>query len=261
MSSDTPPRRSSPLGFLAGLRAPLEGFSFLIRRPALWPYAIFPILINIALTLLLLVGLGYAAYSFLQYMHTWPTFAAGWWGRTQEFFAAILVIAITLSVIAGSYILIGGILTAWFNERLAKQVELAIGTPLSELHDLPFKYQVIDALINFSKVALTACVCFLLSIIPVVGIVLGGAISFYVDCFIFGYDYLDYPLALRGIRRKEKRAFARKHRPETLGLGATVLLMNFLPLVGPIFLTTAAAGAVLLHKRLREAETIALLPQ
>jgi CysZ protein len=248
------------MGFMAGLRAPIEGFSFLVRRPRLWHYAVLPILINIALTLLLILGLSWAAYEFLQYMHTWPYFSAGWWSRTQEFFAALGVIAVTLSLIAGSYILVGGILMAWFNERLAKQVEIALGTPPSALTELPLKYQVIDALINFAKVTLTAAVCFLIGCIPFVGFIIGGAISFYVDCFIFGYDYLDYPLALRGLRRADKRAFARRHRPQTLGLGATVLLMNFIPIVGSVFLTTAAAGAVLLHKRLREQESASLPP-
>lgn len=250
-------RQSATVGFLTGLRAPIEGFSFLVRRPKLWHYAVLPITINIVLTVLLLVGLTWAAYEFLQYMHTWPRFA-GWWGRTQEFFVALGVIAVTLSLIAGSYILVGGILMAWFNERLAKQVEMALGTPASELTELPLKYQAIDAVINFSKVMFTAAVCFLIGCIPFVGFIIGGAISFYVDCFIFGYDYLDYPLALRGMRRADKRAFARRHRPQTLGLGATVLLMNFIPIVGSVFLTTAAAGAVLLHRRLREMDGAAL---
>jgi CysZ protein len=255
-----PANRPAHGGFLTGLRAPVEGFSFLLRRPRLWHYALLPILINVVLTLTLFIGLSYGAYRFIADMHAWPRFAASWWGRTQEGFAVLAVVAATLSLIAGSYILLGGILTAWFNERLAKQVEIALGTPASELTELPFRYQAFDAVLNFLKVTLTAAACFFIGCIPVIGFILGGAISFYVDCFIFGYDYLDYPLALRGHRRSAKRAFCRRHRPETLGLGATVLLMNFIPLVGSVFLTTAAAGAVLLHKRLREAEATPVPP-
>ena len=49
--------RRHAVGFLQGLRAPVEGFSFLVRRPKLWPYAIVPILINLVVTVLLFVGL------------------------------------------------------------------------------------------------------------------------------------------------------------------------------------------------------------
>ena len=119
---------------------------------------------------------------------------------------------------------------------------------------MPFRYQVIDGIVDFAIVAGTATGCFVLGCIPVVGFILGGAISLYVDCYVFGEDYLDYPLALRGLRHAEKRAFCNRHRPQVLGLGATVLLMNFVPLAGSIFLTTAAAGSVLLHRRLREIE-------
>lgn len=255
---DAPRRSSIAVGYFQGLRTPLEGLRFLVRRPALWHYAMLPLLINIAITLLLFFGLGYACYQFLLYMHTWPAFSTPWWGRIAEFFSAIVVIAATLSLIVASYLLLGGILCGWFNERLARQVELAIGTPASHMIEVPFKYQVIDSLLDFSKVALTAAACFLIGCIPLIGL-LGTAISFYIDCFIFGYDYLDYPLALRGMRRREKRAFARKHRPQVLGLGTTVFLMNFIPIFGSVFLTTAAAGAVLLHKRLRDDETTALI--
>src|SRR4029079_4257994 len=47
--------------------------------------------------------------------------------------------------------------------------------------------------------------------------------------------------------RSEKVAFARSHRGQTLGLGAVVLLFNFVPVVGPILMTAAVAGSVLLY--------------
>lgn len=64
------------------------------------------------------------------------------------------------------------------------------------------------------------------------------------------HDYFDFPLSLRGKRRQEKREFTRRHRAHTLGLGATVFMVSFVPVVGSLILATAAVGAVLLYRRL-----------
>jgi uncharacterized protein involved in cysteine biosynthesis len=68
---------------------------------------------------------------------------------------------------------------------------------------------------------------------------------------LFGSDYLDYPLALRGLRRHEKQEFLKRRRPYVLGLGTTVFLASLLPFVGAVLLAAAVVGAVLLHRRLQ----------
>ena len=40
--------------------------------------------------------------------------------------------------------------------------------------------------------------------------------------------------------------------PATLGLGSSVMLLTFIPLLSPVLLTTAATGAVLLYRELEE---------
>ena len=67
-------------------------------------------------------------------------------------------------------------------------------------------------------------------------------------------DYLDYPQALRARGRRVQRQFARRHRSATLGLGSSVMLLTFVPLLSPVLLTTAATGAVLLYRKLEEPE-------
>ena len=72
----------------------------------------------------------------------------------------------------------------------------------------------------------------------------------YFTCSTLGFEYFDYLLSLRGLRRSEKLAFARRRRPFTLGLGTSVAVLAFVPIINAVFLTTAVVGAVLLHKRL-----------
>ena len=76
---------------------------------------------------------------------------------------------------------------------------------------------------------------------------MGG--SFYFNWLILGSDFINHPLDLRGMRRAEKRAFVKKHRFHTLGMGAAVTLLLLIPILGAVLLTTAVAGSVLLHRR------------
>ncbi len=100
----------------------------------------------------------------------------------------------------------------------------------------------------------------LLNIVPIVGSIVAICGGMYFQWFILGLDYLDFPMSLRGIRREQKRAFAKHHRWHTLGLGAAVFLLILIPAIGAIFLTTAAAGAVLLHRRLSSLDAVSATP-
>ena len=97
----------------------------------------------------------------------------------------------------------------------------------------------------------------ILVVVPGIGSVLGVAGSLYYDWLLFGEEYFDYPLALRGKRRQEKKDFIRRNRDYAMGLGAAVFLANFIPLVGSVLLATAVVGAVLLHRRLESAPGLA----
>lgn len=89
--------------------------------------------------------------------------------------------------------------------------------------------------------------------VPVIGSIVGLCGALYFDCMILGRNFLAFPTGLRGMRRREIREFCRRPRYHSLGLGAAVLLFSLIPLVGAVLLTTAATGAVLLHRRLMPA--------
>jgi len=237
--------------FFEGARLPWEGLRFLLRHRGLWHYALLPMVINLLVTLTILLSVVAVGVEVAIWFHGWGYFAGSTSGRVQEVLLDVVLFAALLGMAAGSYLLLGGILSSWFNERLARQVEILLGVPAAELNEAPLKEQMLDALRGFLTIAVTTLGCFLLGCVPLVGIV-AGVISFYIDFFVFGYEYFEIPLSLRGVRRKEKRAMARQHRPRVLGLGAAVFLMNMVPIVGSVFLTTAAVGAVLLHRRIRE---------
>jgi uncharacterized protein involved in cysteine biosynthesis len=235
--------------FFMGLAAPFHGLKFLLTHRSLIPYAVVPFLINVTVTLFLLAVLLTSAVGIFYWIHGMPFFATSGWHRAGEVLLDIAILALLLGMTAASYMLLGGILSAFFNERLAKQVEILLGTPADQLQEAPLKQQAIDGVRNFLTVAATSACCLLLGCIPLLNL-LGAAISFYVDWFVYGYEYFEMPMSLRGMPRKSRRAFARQHRPKVLGLGATVFCLGLIPIVGSVFLTTAAVGSVLMYHKL-----------
>ena len=239
---------------IAGLMTPLEGLGYLWRRPRLWRYAITPIVCNLIITALVLAALiwsGIEASNRLSAYYPSGILGSAAWLATL---LVLLVVAFALAV--GAWLLLGGILCGYFYGRLAYQVELELGTPAAELRELSLYYQTVDVLRDFAFLVVVSVGCLLIALVPVVGAALGGAIALYYDSMIFGVEYLDYPLALRGWRRRDKWRFAERHRPYTLGLGAAVMLLNFLPIVGSVLLAGAAVGGVLTYHRLEDSHSL-----
>lgn len=243
-----PPARSFPAAFGEGLATPWVGFRYMSHHPGLWRYGVIPVLLNLLISTLLLVVLIAVAAWFFTRVHPW--FGDGrLWILVEILFGLLLLVAV-LGLTLVAWLVLQGIVCGHFCSKLARQVELQLGMRPEEIKEVPFTYQVSDTLrdVGFLAAVNVACIC--VQIVPGVGSILGVCGSYYLNCFTFGLDYLDHPLALRGTRRREKRQFAKRHRGHTLGLGTAVLAITLLPVVNAVFLTTAVTGAVLLHRRL-----------
>jgi CysZ protein len=258
MISQPPPSPTGLQAFGQGLAAPWRGFLHVWKRPALWLYALVPVVLNLVITAMVLTILVVAAAGFMVYLH--PEFPDTWWGVLLE-----IVTALALLVAAGAlalivWILLLGIFVGHSMGLLAKRVELDLGTPPDQLRDIPWRYQVIDSLRDVALLIVINGGTLLLHLIPGLGSVLAVCVGLYFDALLFGTEVFDYPLMLRGMRRDEKRTFLKAHRPHVLGLGLATLAAGLIPLLGPIFMTTATVGAVLLYHEL-EPEGAASLPR
>jgi uncharacterized protein involved in cysteine biosynthesis len=165
--------------------------------------------------------------------------------------ATLLGLAVaTVGGVAAAWLLLQAVLCGYFYAQLACQVELGRGMKRESMRDLPLAVQVMEALQKTTLLIGINLGFLLLHCVPVVGSVVAVCGALYCDCLIFGREFLDYPLALRGRPVADKREFFRRNRVHVLGLGASVLLLNFVPLLGAVLLTTAVTGAVLLHEKL-----------
>ena len=217
-------------------------------NPSLWRYGVAPIVMNLFITGLLLFLLVVGGVYFFPAMHGY--FDGGWLWRIVEACAVVAAAAIGVAAVAAAWIILQAILCGWFYDRLARQVELQQGAAPEDLIDAPLAAQAVDALRAVGFLLAANAGCLLVQLAPVVGSALGVCGSYYFTAATLGFEFFDYPMSLRGMRRAEKLAFARRHRLQTFGLGTSVAVLAFVPVLNAVFLTTAVTGAVLLHKRL-----------
>ena len=246
--------RSKSADFREGLQAPLVGFRHLAAHRELWQYAVLPILLNVLITVFVLFILFTVGVWFAMEIH--PNFAPTWWGTVLEVLSAAGIVVAALAVAAVTWLALNGILCGHFYSKLAKRVELQLGTPAEHMRDVPLREQVLDTLRDLASLLVINAGLLLLNIVPVIGSITALALGIYFDGFIFGADYLDYPMSLRGMRRRAKRDICKVHRWQTIGLGTGVFAFNLVPIIGSILGAAAAVGAVLMFHRWPEGQAV-----
>jgi CysZ protein len=210
---------------------------------------VFPILCNLVLTAGLIAALWYGGHATYAWLLGLLPDGAWWWTALQWVVAAALVVVLLGLTLAG-WLMFQGILCGFFYSRLAREVEIQLGMNPADIREVPLWYQVVDAVLDLVTLTAVSVGCLALSFVPVLGAPAAFLFGGYFNCFVFGMEYLDYPQALRAYGRKAQREFARRHRAVTLGLGASVTVITFVPVLNSILLTTAVTGAVLLYRRL-----------
>ncbi len=235
-------------GYVRGVAASFEGLSFLCSRPTLWRFAIWPILINIVVSLVsLFLAYQIGSYFWQSYSDSLPIV---WWATIVKWclFLVVLLVALTIAFVA--YLLLQSVFCAWFFSQLARHVDLFLGTRPDELTDPPIVAQISDALRASVKLIIVTILVLLLNVVPVVGSIAALVIGLYVDAFILGSEFFGYPLELRGVRWRDRQRIAKAHLGTTLGLGTVVSLLFLIPILGPAIQATSVVGAVLLFRRI-----------
>lgn len=234
--------------YCEGIATSFDGFRFLCRYPSLWQYGVWAIITNIA------VAFASLMFTFHVGRTSWDSFTAElpitWYAPIFEWigFFAILLLAFGVGLIC--YMLLQSVFCAWAFSRLAYRVELFLGAEPSELTEISYTGQIIDALRAAVKLVLINVGLLLLNFFPVVGTVAAFTIGYYMNALILGAEFLGYPMELRGARWANRQKFAKAWLPSTLGLGTIVAGLMLIPIVGAMFQATAVVGAVLLHRRI-----------
>lgn len=229
-----------------------RGFRFLNQHPRLWGWVIAPAIVTLVVLIALVAGVAH----FVDPVVEWAT---GWLPDFLRGLASALVwLVVIVGLGAGAlfvFMAIAGIVAGPFNELLSEQVEARLtGVPPPRFSMAAllrgFAVGLVHGLRRLVVALLAFLLVFALGFIPVIGTIGGLALGFYLSARGAAYDCYDAVLARRDLPYRDKLAFLARHRRRTLGLGAGVTAMLFVPVVNLVALGLGTAGATLAAREL-----------
>ena len=226
----------------AGAWHVLAGFGFLLRRPSLWPLAILPTVLAV---FSLTAGVLLAVYS------------VGWIERallpTQSRLTTIgFLVTMTLyvgTIVAGLVLglAVALLLSAPVLERLSGRVDTLVrGQPVDRSRG--WKWEMAQAFRGTLFFLAAAPGVFLLTLLPLVG----PPLALLWGSYALAFQQTDAALARRGMDFKDRRAWHRYWKLESLGFGMAGLVTLIVPIVGFLLAPALAVGGTLLVLELED---------
>ncbi|MBX3229396.1 MAG: EI24 domain-containing protein [Labilithrix sp.] len=233
------PRR---LGFLDGLRAFFGGIGFVLFRPKMWGWAAIPIFVATLLfgatgALAIWGGASLADQVLSGATSGWA--AAGLWGLRVLFWIVGLLLAFLLALTLAQP------LSGFALDAIARRQELALGG--RTWPDQPLFPSLFRSLrVTLFALAVSLPLLLLLSVVTLLfppASVVTVPLKLAVAGFAISYDFLDYPLGLRGEEVGARAAFLRRHAAAVLGFGLAASVVLLVPGLGLLLLPFGVAGA------------------
>lgn len=237
---------------IQGFTAPIRGLGFLLKNFRLIKYAIFPIIINVILVVVLYL---FGAKLLLGYVDRLIPDERAWYWAILFWIAAVFTVILFLLVAAIVFYIIGGIICLPFNELLSQRVEAII---LGREHDEPFSLRVITKDIGYAltheilKSAIYLCILililplFFIGLFTVVVSVVFAVIFNIITWLFLAYDYFDHPMGRRRVVFADKMKFVYKNFSSSLGFGAAAFLFLYVPFLNLILIPLNVIGGTIL---------------
>ncbi len=237
-------RRLPPLYLPIGLR--------LLARPGIRRFVLVPLLINMAI-------FGVLGWWVTTSVSGWLAPAvgdtdAGWlmttFARLRELAALAATVVLWLSL-AWFYTLIANIVAAPFNGLLSERVEAHLtGREIPPGGDFLALYLEVPRALASEAAKLWYLFSrfvplFLIGFIPGLNLI-APLLLFVFGAWVFALEYLEYPMGNRGMRFRDVRRSAARHRTTSLSFGAVVAMASSIPIINLIVMPAAVAGATAL---------------
>jgi CysZ protein len=229
---------------IRGARCMLRGVS-LLTEPALRPFVIVPVLINIVV---FTAAIWYAAGRFGELMARLEAAIPTWLGWIDWLLWPVFVLALLIIVFYG-FSLVANLIASPFNGLLAEKAEqLITGQPVGDevdfkrlMRELPTT--LLDEMRKLIYAALwTLPFLFLAFIVPVVG----PLIWFLFTAWMLAVQYSDFPMGNHGLLFADMRARLRQRRMLSLGFGGTAAGLTMIPIANFIAMPASVVGATVL---------------
>ena len=148
----------------------------------------------------------------------------------------ILTFLVLLVVCYFVYIIIGGIISAPFNETISQYVEETVtgvkcpAVPFWKDTWLSIKGEILKLLFYFAIIA----PLFLINFIPVAGNIVSSVLGLIFSFFYNSLDFFDYPMQRKMFTLRKKIRETNSLGILTYGFGSMAFLMNFLPFINTL---------------------------
>lgn len=224
-----------------------RGFAFLNKHPRLWGWVMAPAAVTLVLLAAMIVAIMRIADSIVVRVTSWlPDAIAGVGGWV------IWAIVLAALVFGGLlvFVSVAGIVAGPFNELLSEAVEEQVTGKKAPAFSIgAFVSSAVRGIGHGIKrvvvAILGALLLFALGFVPVVGTIAALVLGAYFTARSAAYDCYDAVLSRRDLPYDAKTAYLAARRSRTLGLGAGVAGMLFIPLVNLVALGVGATGATL----------------
>lgn len=227
---------------VSGFTALLRGFPLLLK-PGLRHFLWLPLIVNTVL--LILIGWAATSYFDAALNHLLPE--DSWLSFLRWLLWPLFAVAYGLFVFYG-FTAIANIIASPFNSLLAARVEeLLTGKP--PVDDRGILASILPSLLSelrkWGYFLLRAVPILLLLLVPGINVI-ASVLWLVLGFWFLTIEYIDYPMGNHGMSFPEQRQRLSQRPMLTLGFGAGVSLVMFVPLLNLAAMPAAVAGATLL---------------
>ena len=219
----------------------------MINKLGLWRYFAIPI----AISILVAVGIGFAAYGLSDDLGAWISniwpfeFGRETFELIAEIIGAVLIVALGLIV----YKAVVMALSAPFMSPVSEKIEAHLRPGEHYYRNTDFNDQLwrgirINARNLFRELVWTVPI-FFLGLIPVIGII-APILLFCVQAYYAGFGNMDYTLE-RQFGYKDSIRFVKEHRGTAIGNGLVFMTVLIIPVVGLILVLPLSVTAASLR--------------
>ncbi len=232
---------AGPVYLLRGLR--------LIGEPCLRRYVLVPLVINVVLMVALIGLFGWQLGGWLD---AWLAGLPDWlaWLETALWWLGLLMASLVFCYV---FTFLANLIASPFNGMLSAQVEQLL-TGNKPVSHMTLAAEMADGVVGelrrlrfyLGRALLLAAVSLVLLFVPIANLAI-PFLWFGFGAYMLAFEYLDQPMANRGMAFDAKLAYLRSRRCRHLGFGSVVTLITAIPLANLLIMPAAVAGAAALY--------------
>ncbi len=245
MNAMAPDSTAQPIPGPSGVRGLLHGASYLwrgyalLRRPALWPYVVMPLVINV-----LLFALAFGAL-----IWAWDWAATTWLAESWQWLKWLLLpllLGAFLLIVMTAFLMLAQLIASPFNGQLSDRVELLLTGQVRAGGQLSFwaivRLALRDELHKRVYFLSRALLLMLLLLVPGLNL-LSPFVWLMFSAWALSLDFAGTPLGNAGFDFPAQRVWAKQQRAVAIGFGLVITGAALVPILNLTVMPAAVAGA------------------